>query len=134
MIPGLGTGLNTLTVLAGGTIGLTAGRLLPASLQNTIRSTLGLFTAVIGLGMALRSRNVLVLLVSLILGALIGEASRLDDGLHALGRWAERVVSRGSGQRGSRVSLAFVTTSLLGVEPSVITGLATFALTQPRVW
>ncbi len=113
MTPGLGTGLNTFTVLAGGTIGLTAGRFIPASLQNTVRSALGLFTAVIGIGMALRSHNVLVLLVSLILGAFIGEAARLDDGLQALGRWAERVVSRGSGQRGSTVSLAFVTTSLL---------------------
>ena len=113
MIPGLGTGLNTLTVLVGGTVGLSAGRLLPAGLRSTIRSALGLFTAVIGVGMALRSRNVLILLVSLILGALVGEVARLDDGLQALGRWAERVASRGTDQQSSRVSVAFVTTSLL---------------------
>lgn len=113
MIPGLGTGLNTLTVLVGGTVGLSAGRLLSTGLQSTIRSALGLFTAVIGVGMALRSRNVLILLVSLILGALLGEVSRLDDGLQALGRWAERIANRGTDQQSSRVSVAFVTTSLL---------------------
>jgi uncharacterized membrane protein YqgA involved in biofilm formation len=41
----------------------------------------------------------------------VGEALRLDDHVQALGRWAERRTHRG-GEPG-RVSLAFVTTSLL---------------------
>jgi uncharacterized membrane protein YqgA involved in biofilm formation len=110
VIPGLGTVLNTGTVLVGGTIGLTLGRFIPQSLQTTIRQVLGLLVIVIGVSMALKSQNPIVLLVSVLGGAVIGELLRLDDGLQALGRWAESQTSRGGG---GRVSLAFVTTSLL---------------------
>ena len=111
MIPGLGTLLNTGTVIAGTTVGLTLGRVIPDSLQRTIRVAIGLFVAVIGVQMALKTRNPLVLLVSVLLGVVIGELLRLDDGVQAIGAWAERRISRG-GQPG-RVSLAFITTSLI---------------------
>ena len=41
MIHGLGTLLNTATVLAGATIGLTVGRVIPASLHQTVRAAIG---------------------------------------------------------------------------------------------
>jgi uncharacterized protein len=111
MIPGLGTALNTGTVLVGATIGLTLGRVIPASLQQTIRTAIGLFVAVIGIQMALKTRSPLILLVSVLTGAAVGELLRLDAGVQAIGLWAERRFSRG-GQPG-RVSLAFITTSLI---------------------
>lgn len=111
MIPGLGTALNTGTVLAGAAIGLTLGRVIPASLHQTIRAAIGLFVAVIGIQMALKTHNPLILLISVLLGVLIGELLRLDDGVRAIGAWAERRMSR-KGEPG-RVSLAFITTSLI---------------------
>ncbi|TME55804.1 MAG: DUF554 domain-containing protein [Chloroflexi bacterium] len=111
MIPGLGTALNTGTVLVGATLGLTLGRVIPASLQQTIRAAVGLFVAVYGIQLTFKTRNPLILLGSVLIGVVIGEALRLDDGVQALGRWAERRTHRG-GEPG-RVSLAFVTTSLL---------------------
>lgn len=111
MIPGIGTALNTATVIAGTTIGLTLGRVISGSLQRTIRIAIGLFVIVIGMQMALKTHNALVLLVSVLLGVLIGELLRLDAGVHALGYWAERRLHRG-GEPG-RVSLAFITTSLI---------------------
>jgi uncharacterized protein len=98
-------------VLLGAAIGISLGRVIPSSLQQTIRAAVGLFVAVYGMQMALKTHNPLVLLVSVLLGALVGEALRLDDGIQALGRRAERRAS-GRGETG-RVSLAFVTTSLL---------------------
>lgn len=111
MIPGLGTALNTGTVLAGAAIGLTLGRVIPPSLRQTIRAAIGLFVAVIGIQMALKTHNPLILLISVLLGVLIGELLRLDDGVRAIGAWAERRISR-RGEPG-RVSLAFITTSLI---------------------
>ena len=111
MIPGTGTLLNTGTVLAGGALGLTIGRFLPGALLRTIRVAIGLFTLVIGLQMALKTRNPLVLLVSLLLGVVIGELLRLEEGVQAVGRWAERRLK--SGGPAGRVSTAFITTSLL---------------------
>jgi len=111
--PGLGTALNTATVIAGTGVGLTAGRFLPAQLHATIKSVLGLFVAVLGMGMALQTRNPLILGISLLLGALIGEGLRLDQGVQALGRWAERTAGRATGSRSGRVSTAFISSSLL---------------------
>jgi uncharacterized membrane protein YqgA involved in biofilm formation len=98
-------------VLAGAAIGLALGRVIPASLQQTIRVAIGLCVGVIGMQMALKTHSVLVLLVSVLLGVGLGELLRLDDGVQAIGAWAERRLRRG-GQPG-RVSLAFVTTSLI---------------------
>ena len=111
MIPGLGTALNTSTVIAGTTIGLTLGRVIPESLQRTIQIAVGLFVVVIGIQMALKTRNPLVLLVSVLIGVVIGELLRIDAGLQKLARWAE-MRTRRDGEPG-RVSLAFITTSLI---------------------
>ena len=111
MIPGLGTALNTGAVVAGTTAGLLFGRLIPESMQRTIRIAIGLFVIVIGIQMALKTRNPLVLLVSVLIGVVIGELLRIDAGLQALAAWVERRTRRG-GEPG-RVSLAFITTSLI---------------------
>jgi len=111
VIAGLGTVLNTGTVLVGATLGLTLGRFIPGSLQQTIRIAIGLYVAVIGMQMALKTHNVLVLLVSVLVGVVIGELLKLDAGVKAIGTWAERRLSRG-GEPG-RVSVAFITTSLI---------------------
>ena len=95
----------------GTTVGLTLGRIIPEGLQRTIQIAIGLFVVVIGLKMALTTRNPLVLLVSVLVGVVIGELLRLDAGLRAVGAWAERRLSRG-GEPG-RVSVAFITTSLI---------------------
>ncbi|MEA2668000.1 MAG: uncharacterized protein QOJ33_934, partial [Chloroflexota bacterium] len=55
--------------------------------------------------------NPLILLVSVLVGVIIGELLKLDAGVHAIGSWAERRLSR-DGEPG-RVSLAFITTSLI---------------------
>ncbi len=111
MIPGLGTALNSGTVIVGTTVGLTLGRVIPESLQRTIQIAVGLFVVVIGIQMALKTRNPLVLLVSLLIGVVIGELLRIDAGLQKLGRWAEARTRR-KGEPG-RLSLAFITTSLI---------------------
>jgi uncharacterized protein len=108
---GLGTALNTATVLLGGAIGLTLKRVIPESLQHTMQTGLGLFIAVIGIQMALKTHNPLVLLLSLLAGLIIGELLRLDDRLQALGRLVEQRLRR-AGQPG-RISLGFTTASLL---------------------
>jgi uncharacterized membrane protein YqgA involved in biofilm formation len=98
-------------VVAGTTIGLTLGRVIPESMQRTIRIAIGLYVIVIGVQMALKTRNPLVLLVSVLLGVMIGELLRLDVGVQTVGSWAEQRVRRGEAP--GRVSLAFITTSLI---------------------
>ncbi len=112
MIPGLGTLLNTGTVLAGSGAGIAVGRVLPARILTTVMHGLGLFTLIIGISLSVKSRNPLLVLGSTLAGALIGEGLRLEDGLQALGRWLERSLTPRPRPGGS-VATAFVTTSLL---------------------
>lgn len=104
-----GTLLNMLTVLIGGTLGTFIGNRLPERIHESLFGVLGLFTMLIGLMDALTTKNPVLLLGSLLVGTLIGEALNIERGLQALGDWVQFKLSR----KGSRVSEAFVTASLV---------------------
>jgi uncharacterized membrane protein YqgA involved in biofilm formation len=127
-----GTVVNTIAVLAGGTAGLLARRRFPEQMRETVMMGVGLATLLIGFQMALQTRDVLGLILSLAAGAVIGEGLHIEDGLAALGRWAEaRVGPRGAA---GGVAAAFVTSSLLFcVGPMTILGSIQDGLGQPPV-
>ncbi|MFZ1757034.1 MAG: DUF554 domain-containing protein [Caldilineaceae bacterium] len=121
-----GTLINIVAVLLGGTLGALLGNRLPAKVQETVMHGLGLLTLVIGVQMASGSTNILIPMFSVLIGGVLGEMLRLDDGLHWLGRQAEaRWGSRlGQGKvAGWSVTRAFVTSSLIFcVGPMTILG------------
>jgi uncharacterized membrane protein YqgA involved in biofilm formation len=90
-----GTLINIIAVLLGGALGLLFGARLPERLKATVISGLGLFTAAIGVQMFLETKNPLIVLGALLLGALLGEWWRIEDGLQALGRVLEARFSNG---------------------------------------
>jgi uncharacterized protein len=85
----LGTGLNALTVIIGGLLGALLGDRLPKRTQHTIRTGLGLITLVIGLQMAMTTHNILIVLVSVGVGAILGEWWGIEAGLERLGHWPQ---------------------------------------------
>lgn len=114
-----GTILNALTVLVGGTLGKLLGDRLPERVQRTVFDGLGLITLVVGIQMALTTRNVLLILGGLLLGGLVGEALRIEAQIDRFGAWAQRKLASGD----SRFSEAFVASSLVFcVGPLTITG------------
>lgn len=108
-----GTILNVFTVLIGGTIGTLLGNRFPTRLQETIFAALGLFTFAIALDSALMTRNSLIVLASLLIGALIGEGLQIERRLESFGRWLQRTLSRGKGGNSDLFVEAFVTASLV---------------------
>ncbi|MEJ5223238.1 MAG: DUF554 family protein, partial [Anaerolineales bacterium] len=84
-----GTLLNIITVLIGGALGLLFGARLPERLKTTVVSGLGLFTAAMGIQMFLKTENPLIVLGALLVGALLGEWWKIEDGLERLGGWLE---------------------------------------------
>jgi uncharacterized membrane protein YqgA involved in biofilm formation len=84
-----GTFLNIITVLVGGTIGLLFGARLPDRVRKTVIAGLGLFTLAYGLYNFLKTQNPLVVLGSLLIGALLGEWWKIEEGLQNAGRWLE---------------------------------------------
>jgi len=125
----IGTLLNIATVLLGGSLGLFLGGRLPERLKGTLTAGMGLFTAAIGVQMFLKTQNPLIVLGSLILGALLGEWWKIEAGLGNLGTILERRFLRGEGKGSSRFApygdfvRGFLTASLLFcVGPMTILG------------
>lgn len=106
-----GTILNVITVIVGGVLGSLLGNRLPDKMRGTVMSGLGLMVAVIGMQMALSTHNVLIVLGSVLVGGIIGEALRIQDGLDALGRRLEERFARGGGA--GQFTRAYVTASLI---------------------
>lgn len=84
-----GTIINVIAIIVGSSLGLLLGGRLPDRLKQTVISGLGLFTFALGISMFLKTQNALVVLGSLVAGALLGEWWRLEDRLLSLGTWLE---------------------------------------------
>lgn len=132
----IGTLLNIVTVLIGGTAGTLLGNRLPARVRETVMHGLGLATLAIGVQltlsqlaaaeMSLKRLTFIVVLASILVGGLVGELLNLEAHLEALGHWLEEHTSRRTTQStdtGSTFSRGFVTASLVFcVGPMTIIG------------
>ncbi len=104
-----GTLVNAGAVVAGSTVGLLIHRRLPKRVTGIVFQAIGLFTLVLGVRMALKTDNLLVMIFSLVLGAIVGELLGLDAGVRRFGDWLRRRL----GSRHDRFSEGFVTAFLL---------------------
>jgi uncharacterized membrane protein YqgA involved in biofilm formation len=114
----IGTVLNIITVLLGGTIGLLFGSRLPDRLRKTVIAGLGLFTLAYGIYNFLKTQNPLIVLGSLLIGALLGEWWKIEDGLQIFGMWLEKRFTRHpeaetENRPSNRFIRAFLTASLV---------------------
>ncbi len=107
----IGTFVNTATVLLGGAIGLIFKKGIPQRVSDSVFKALGLITAFIGISGCLCGENTLVVVISMILGTVIGELIDLDKRVNGLGGFIERKLSKGG--EGSTVAQGFVSSSLL---------------------
>jgi uncharacterized membrane protein YqgA involved in biofilm formation len=117
-----GTLINIATVIIGGLLGLVFGSRLPERLKNTVVSGLGLFTLGYGFLNFIKTENPLIVLGSLLIGAILGEWWKIEDGLQYLGVVLEKRFS-GKSQDPNRFVLGFLTASILFcVGPMAILG------------
>lgn len=108
----LGTIVNTVAVLIGGAIGLLFKKAIPKRLSDTVFKGLGLCTMFIGItGVFQDGVNTLIVIMSMVIGAVVGEALDLDKRINNLGQSLENKFSKGS----EKISIAqgFVSASLL---------------------
>jgi uncharacterized protein len=110
----IGTLLNFGAILVGGGLGLLFGQKLNSRLKDTVIAGLGLFTLVYGITQFFKTENSLIVLGSILIGVLLGEWMRIEDGLQMLGSWLERKlgVKEDSLKQGAFIK-GFVTSSLL---------------------
>ena len=118
-----GTLLNIATVLIGGALGLLFGARIPDQLKATVISGIGLFTITMGLQMFLNTENPLIVLGSLLIGTLLGEWWKIEDGLQNLGKILEQRFSREEDNGSNKFVRGFLAASLLFcVGPMTILG------------
>ena len=109
-----GTFINIVAILLGSSLGILFGSRLPARLKNTVTAGLGLFTLSIGISMFLKSEESLIVLGGLLIGAVLGEWWKIEEGLENLGVWLESRFGGGNNaEESSRFIRGFMTASLL---------------------
>ncbi len=117
-MPLLGALVNAGAVILGGLIGLLIrliGRKNRLSgsgrFQDIVMKGVGLCVAYIGISGLLKGQNVLIAIISVVIGGLLGELCRLEDGINKIGQFIERRF--GTKDASISVTQGFVTASLL---------------------
>jgi uncharacterized membrane protein YqgA involved in biofilm formation len=108
---GLGTLINTLTVICGGGLGLIIGHRIPERMRVTVVQVIGLVTVALGLSDVMKTHNIVFPLVGMVTGGLIGELIRIEERLVKVGEFLKaKFASDGTD---NRFVTGFVTASLL---------------------
>jgi uncharacterized membrane protein YqgA involved in biofilm formation len=105
-----GTLINAAAVLVGGTVGTFLRSRFPDRVRQMVMWGVGLISLVIGLQMSLATKNILIVLGSLLAGGIVGELIRLHEALNKLG---DVLQAKFSAEQDSTFSKGFVTASLL---------------------
>lgn len=108
-MPGVGTIVNAVAVVAGTALGVWSGKLIPERIRKTAMAAIGLAVIGLGLQMALDPRidparfhhsgplpfhpNPLVIIGGLVVGSLLGELLRIERRLESLGYWVQTLVA-----------------------------------------
>ena len=110
-IPAGGTLFNVVAIVAGGAFGLVIGRFISEKAYKLIFQCLGLFSLYLGISMASKAQDLLVVMFALLLGAIAGVILDIDGLLTRFGESLKRRFEK-DGATGN-FTQAFVTTSIL---------------------
>jgi len=103
--------VNALAIVAGSILGLLSGGRLREEHTATIVRALSLVVGVLGVMSAVKTSNLLCLVLCLVFGSILGEALRLEQKLDRLGEWLRARFTRG--KSAGTFTEGFVTASLL---------------------
>ena len=90
----LGPVVNAITVIVCSLLGCFLIKGIPERFEDLIKKSLGLAIIYIGIRGSLANQRPLLLIMSLVSGAVLGELIDIDKGMNRLGNWAERKLYR----------------------------------------
>ena len=105
----LGTVVNVCAILLGSALGLLLRKGLPQRLRDTVMQGLGLCVILIGLSGGIGTADTMCVIISIVVGGLVGAAVNIEKRLEILGNLAQRKLARG----GDGFARGFVTASLV---------------------
>lgn len=105
----LGTVINSIAIIMGALLGnLLKGRF-SENISTTLMQGLSLVVMLIGLSMALKTENLLIVTLSIVSGAVLGEIMKIEERLNRLGETLEKRFGGGDGD----FTKAYVSASLI---------------------
>lgn len=110
---GLGTIINVALIVAGGILGMLFGKKITERFRTSLIDASGVAVIVLGLygaidGMIKTGDTSMMMIISIVLGTLIGELLKIDQGIEKFGEWL-KVKTKSEGDKG--FVNAFVTAS-----------------------
>jgi uncharacterized membrane protein YqgA involved in biofilm formation len=131
----IGTIVNVVTVLVGSLIGLLFHSKVPKRFIDIAFTGIGLFTIVLGIGMALKSEQELFLVFSIIIGSIIGEFLDLDKRLTNMSEHIKKKMKSNNDNFSDGLITAFLlfcmgSMTILGAIEEGVNGNATLLLTK----
>ncbi|WP_249872277.1 DUF554 domain-containing protein [Oceanobacillus saliphilus] len=106
-----GTLVNGALIILGSILGLFFTKI-PERYKETVMQGIGLVVILIGLQMALVTDQIIIILLSLLSGAIIGEFIRLEEGLNRIGNWIGSKFTTSS-ESDFSVAQGFITATLI---------------------
>lgn len=107
----LGSAVNAGAIVLATLIGILLKKGINKRLSDVLMKAMGLCTLYIGITGALKGEKTLVLILSMVIGCVIGEGLRLEDGVNKLGKMLESKVVKDT--EGSTFGQGFVTSTLM---------------------
>ncbi|NLL82321.1 MAG: DUF554 domain-containing protein [Tissierellia bacterium] len=105
----LGTIVNVITIIIGTFLGIILKKGIKDKYKNTIMDGIGLSVSIIGITGAIETNNIILVIISVVIGSIIGEMIDIDLRLDNLGHTMESKFGKGD----SNFSKGFVTASLI---------------------
>lgn len=106
-----GTIVNVVAIFLGCSVGLILKSKFPEKIEKIIMQALGLASLLIGMQMAIKADNILLVIFSLVIGGVIGEIIDIEAGLEKFGERIKRKFK--SNNTSERFVEGFLTASLL---------------------
>ena len=105
----LGTIVNVVAIIFGSLLGMLFKKGIKEDYKKTVMDGIGLSVMIIGIMSGIKAENIVLVIGSIVIGSIIGEAIGIEDKLNTLGDKLGETFGKGD----SNFSKGFVTTSLI---------------------
>lgn len=108
----IGTLINAIAIIIGAAAGLFLRRGMNESISKTVMQGVGLSVILIGVTGAIKTGNTLLVILSMVIGGVIGSLIDIDRRMNQLGAWAQKKLTKGDDENNT-FAKGFVTASLI---------------------
>ena len=108
----IGTLINCFAIILGSAFGLLLRRGMKESISKTVMQGVGLSVILIGVMGAIQTQNTLLVILSMVIGGVLGAWVNIDAKMNQLGDWAQKKLTRDDSENNT-FAQGFVTASLV---------------------